>query len=368
MDIDISETLSWDRLHALLEPVLVAVRDVAAELDREHAFPAAALEGLRSAGALLAPLPLSLGGLGLGTEPPAAPRILDLLRRIGHGSLALGRVYEGHVNALRLVMRYGTQAQARQVARDAHDGHLFALWIAEPANAPVRVAAGKLFGSKRFASAAGVATRTLITAERPEGGSQMLLLSLRAGQAVEGPPLDLQGMRSARTGSVRLDGIVVAADQFVGLPGDYMRQPEISLGAWRTLAVLLGGLEALVEELQRELAARGRAGNPHQLARMGHALVARETARLWLEHVATLAEAADAGEDAANYVKLARLAVERCCVEAIGLAQRSAGLAAFLQPHPIERLCRDLGTYLRQPALDEVLAEAAAHFTASTPP
>jgi alkylation response protein AidB-like acyl-CoA dehydrogenase len=196
----------------------------------------------------------------------------------------------------------------------------------------------------------------------------MLLLRLHPGQGVEGPPLELQGMRSAMTGSVRLDDVEVAADGFVGLPGDYMRQPEISLGAWRTLAVLLGGVDALVQELQRELAARGRAGNPHQLARVGQVLIARETAQLWLQRTALLAEAREAGKDAANYVKLARLAVEACCVEAIRLAQRSVGLAAFLQPHPIERLCRDIGTYLRQPALDDVLAEAATHFLASTPP
>jgi hypothetical protein len=44
------------------------------------------------------------------------------------------------------------------------------------------------------------------------------------------------------------------------------------------------------------------------------------------------------------------------------LAQRSLGLAAFFQPSPIERLMRDLGTYLRQPAPDEALTEAASWF------
>jgi len=44
------------------------------------------------------------------------------------------------------------------------------------------------------------------------------------------------------------------------------------------------------------------------------------------------------------------------------LAQRSLGLAAFVRPHPVERLCRDLATYLRQPAMDMVLDEAATYF------
>ena len=46
------------------------------------------------------------------------------------------------------------------------------------------------------------------------------------------------------------------------------------------------------------------------------------------------------------------------------LAQRSLGLAAFIRGAPVERLCRDLGTYLRQPAPDAILDEAAAYFMA----
>ena len=39
------------------------------------------------------------------------------------------------------------------------------------------------------------------------------------------------------------------------------------------------------------------------------------------------------------------------------------GLACFLRTHPVERLSRDLATYLRQPAPDITLTDAAAHFT-----
>ena len=91
-------------------------------------------------------------------------------------------------------------------------------------------------------------------------------------------------------------------------------------------------------------------------------MIARETASLWVYRCGVLAEADDADERAANYVKLARVAVEQACNQAIPLAQRSLGLGAFVRPHPVERLCRDLGTYLRQPAMDMVLDEAAVYF------
>jgi hypothetical protein len=61
-------------------------------------------------------------------------------------------------------------------------------------------------------------------------------------------------------------------------------------------------------------------------------------------------------------VGLARIAVETACLDAMRLVQRSVGLSSFRQGNPIERICRDLSTYLRQPAPDEVLTEAASWF------
>ncbi len=65
--------------------------------------------------------------------------------------------------------------------------------------------------------------------------------------------------------------------------------------------------------------------------------------------------------DQVAYVNLARIAVENACFELMRHAQRGLGLAALLQPNPVERLLRDLATYLRQPAPDLVLTEAAQH-------
>ena len=59
---------------------------------------------------------------------------------------------------------------------------------------------------------------------------------------------------------------------------------------------------------------------------------------------------------------LARIAVETACLDVLRIAQRALGLAAFRQGELAELLLRDLATYLRQPAPDETLAEAAAHF------
>ena len=149
----------------------------------------------------------------------------------------------------------------------------------------------------------------------------------------------------------------------VGGDGDYLRQPDFSAGAWRTSAVTLGGLEALVAYACAQLVARGRQDDPHQQARIGEALIAQETASLWTRSAAGIAEAGDgAAEDAANYVNLARLAVEAACLDAMRLVQRALGLAAFQRGTLPEMLLRDLALYLRQPAPDATLTEAAGHF------
>jgi alkylation response protein AidB-like acyl-CoA dehydrogenase len=91
--------------------------------------------------------------------------------------------------------------------------------------------------------------------------------------------------------------------------------------------------------------------------------VATETAKLWVARAAELAEQHD-GRDPGQvvaYVNLARSAVERAGLDVLELVHRSVGLAGFLRTHPIERLSRDLATYLRQPAPDRALTTAAAY-------
>ena len=100
------------------------VRDIArlaatraSDLDQDGAFPTEDIHALTAIGALKAPMPPAYGGLGLGTTPEGAPALLDVLRWIGHGSLPLGRLYEGHVNALALLVRFGSASQVEDGAR-----------------------------------------------------------------------------------------------------------------------------------------------------------------------------------------------------------------------------------------------------------
>ncbi|GBQ79885.1 acyl-CoA dehydrogenase [Gluconacetobacter johannae DSM 13595] len=352
---------------AALVALLPALEQEASENDGAAAFPREGMAHLRHLGAFSAPLPRAWGGRGYGTEPAGALGLLRLLRLVGQGSLAVGRLLEGHVNAIRLVARYGTDAQMRRVAADVRDGALLGIWVTEGVE-PVRFhddgAAIVLHGEKLFASGALQVTRPLITARAANGDTRLILVPRDDAGSASLSVGDVSGMRGAGTGRCDFTGVVLTPDALVGQPGDYLRQPEFSAGAWRGIAVALGGIDRLVDLLRLQLADRARDGDPHQRVRVGLALIARETAALWARKAALVAEGRgfDPGDVAAT-VNLARIATERAGLDVIELVQRGLGLSAFVTSNVVERILRDLATYLRQPAPDETLVEAAGWFT-----
>ncbi len=355
--------LSRQHLVVSLAEQVPAMQARAIALDRTTAFPSADIALLRALGALSAPIPETLGGLGMGTEPAAALALMDTLRLLGRGNLSVGRLYEAHVNALRLIMRLGSPSLRRQAAEDALAGHLFGLWVTDAPNDPLRLARdGTLTGGKAPCSGAGHASRALITAAS-DGQTTLHVVALPPGTRADLSGWDAHGMRASLSGAMDLTGLTAGPP--LGQPGDYLRQPDFSAGAWRTSAVTLGGIEALVAELRAQLLARHRDQDPHQRARVGEALIAQETARLWVRRAALLGEAneGDAG-DIANTINLARLAVEAAALEALRIVQRALGMGAFRGGTLSELLFRDLAMYLRQPAPDETLTEATAHFMA----
>ncbi|MCE4226205.1 acyl-CoA/acyl-ACP dehydrogenase [Methylobacterium sp. C25] len=347
------------------EVVVAAAVTLDDDLDCHDAFPTKAFEHFRQRGLLAAPLPVERGGADL-CEVSETEALRDVLYLVGRGSLVLGRLYEGHVNALALALRYGDAETRKQVSADATAGHLFGVWNTEPAQGGLSMTrhggALVLAGSKCFASGAGHVTRPLVTARIDDGRRLMLIVPLESGLRAETESWRPQGMRATATGTVDFSGLQLDVGAVVGEPDDYLRQPFFSCGAWRFLAVQCGGIAAVFEALRDHLVKTDRGGDPHQRARLGEAATGVETARLFVARAAEAAAAAEADPEAAiAYVNLARGAVERSGLDVIELAQRSVGLSGFLETHPLERRVRDLATYLRQPAPDHALASAAGY-------
>ncbi len=149
--------LAYDAVAAARQVAATAAMR-AADQDRDQGFPAEDVADLARLGLLAAPVPSMAGGAGQGEEP-GARRLAAVLRLVGYGSLALGRLYEGHVNALQLVALYGGPEQRERLFADARDGHLFGVWNTEPPEGGLTLEDGagglRLAGVKTFASGAG---------------------------------------------------------------------------------------------------------------------------------------------------------------------------------------------------------------------
>ena len=336
-----------------------------ADFDHDGADPRGLCAPLTEQGLFVDPLPTAYGGSGLDT---AAEPLARTLMIVGGADLSAGRIFEGHVNAVKLVFRYGDEAQKRALADDVHAGAVCGVWNAEAPPGlqldpvPGEAGLGRLQGGKIYASGLGLVSRPILTARTPHG--EMLMLAPRL---IVTPPHDLsawtvRGMRATATGTVDFTGLEIGAGDIVGKAGAYYRAPLFKGGAWRFAAVQTGAILRIVQLMRQELRARRREGDPHQKARLGTAAIAAETAELWVLRAAALAEDPSSDPAAVDaYVNLARLAVERAALEAIGLAERGLGLSALTRPNPVERVVRDLCTYLRQPFPDGALEDAAAY-------
>ena len=326
---------------------------------------------LHSSGLAMAPLPVRFGGWDL-IGPTGHRELVTVLRLIGSSDLSVARVFEGHVNAVELVCRYGSPAQAADLARDIAQGALSAVWGADDAaglHAYREPAGWRLQGRKIWASGAGHITRPVVTA-KTEAGQILLMLRLEPGERADLSGWTPRGMRSSATGTVELTGYVAEASQQIGAPGDYMRQPHFSGGAWRFCAVHLGAMERLVDLLREHLVTRKRSGDPFQLQRVAGCVAAVTTAKFWIAEVASkLASYDAAGEVSAAalvaFANLTRTVTERAGLDVLEHVERGVGLGAFIRPHPIERITRDLATYLRQPVPDAAMADAAGFILAS---
>ena len=336
----------------------------ASNRDCDGGFPDDEIAALHGGGLLSAPFPVCLGGHGLGDDEPDECR--RVLVAIGRGSLVLGRLYEGHVNAVGLVARYGSDANLRLLQLEAEAGRPSGVWMAgEPLRLERSGGGYSLRGKKILCSGAGHFRRPLVAADF-EGGSVMVIPHVAEPGRVDNAGWTAHGMRATATGTVDFTGIEVGEDEIVGRPGDYLRSPYFRGGAWRVIAVQLGGLEAILDHYRSQLGQSPLRDHPLQLARFGEALIAVETARLWVDKACAVASGPF--DDAAAvdaYVDLARNAFEGAALRAVALAQKAIGLKTFLRPNPLERIIRDLTTYLRQPALDASLMSAAAFHLAS---
>ena len=263
---------------------------------------------------------------------------------MGVTDIPLGRLVEGHVDALRILDQAGVEP--RSAAR-------YGVWASRSAGtgvaAAVEGAALRLNGTIRFASGSGVIDRALVPVWLdPE---THLLVDL----AVDGLPVDrshwnTSAMRVSHSHTVTVEDLVVDAADLVGEPGFYLGRPGFLPGGVGVAAVWAGGLSRVLDVTVAMLA--GRRVTEAQDARLGRvrvqliaALIAVRTAgsrldELWPDlpdpTVATLV---------AEVVTESRAVVAHAVMAALPEVRLLAGPAGLAFDPDVGHAVDDLGLY-----------------------
>lgn len=351
----------------------------AAKIDQIGAFPIEEFKQIAATGLLAVPLDRALGGLGLGIDANTTHELLKLLKIIGRGNLAIGRIYEGHVNALQLIQTFGTPEQIDRYAEDVRDRHkVFGVWNAEDADSlkiiPLENGNYRLEGCKTFASGSGFVDRPFANGTLPDGRWQMCIVPMDEVATIADPSWwQPSGMRATASYKVDFTGVELPETALIGQPNDYYRQPWLTTGVVRFAAVQLGGAEALFDEARQFLHSLGRTQDPYQEERFGKMAIALESGHLWLQGaadmIANYAPIFAGSPDQIQpdsiklvaYANMVRTTIEQICLDVMQLVQRSVGTRGLLPPTAIDRINRDLTLYLRQPAFDAAIANVGQY-------
>ena len=321
-------------------------------------FPSEEFRELADCGALAAALPQAFGGLGFGVDPGLQRDLLFLLHSLGRGNQVVGRLFEGHVNALLLVHEYGSDEQMARVARDVLDqGTVFGVWNTGPAGQPTLTRQGdgsyRLSGGKTFASGAGSIQRALVTGGSEEGWQMFIVPLDQVDYKIDFDSWHPMGMEGSDSFTVDFTGVEIGPEALIGTPDQYYAEPLFTGGAFRFSAVQLGGAEALFDFCREYLLGVNYHGDPHQLHRMGRMAVAIESGRQWMEQAAQWLETD--GSDLKNQARMMRVATNEICTMVMNLVEVSIGARGLQGRQPFGRMLRDLQMYLRQAGHDNAI-------------
>ncbi len=340
---------------AQLDQAIAAIAADAARLDREPAFPAAAFAALERAGALTATIGAARAG-----EPVAAE--WELLRRVAAADASVGRVLDGHLNAIeRLEVAADPQLRERELALVEGGGRLLGVWGADPGpgeGPPARLVESDdgliLRGVKTFCSGAGGVDAALVMVGSDDPQPPRLALVACAGVEIDRGWYRAAGLRASESHRVVFDDAPVLG--VLGEPGELVREPWFSRDAMRTAASWTGMVDAAAEAALDELAERRR-DDPLAALAAGRIVALHGTVEAWLRRAAAAADSDPAPRSTATAM---RAEIDRAAKALLETAAAACGSHPFVTGGRLDRARRDLETFLLQHRLDPLLAKLGA--------
>jgi hypothetical protein len=264
------------------------------------------------------------------------------LAEVSARDLSLGRLFEGHTDAVAILSEAG---------RPAAPAAVMGVWAARRSDAHVvatRDRAGwRLQGRKPWASGAGGLSHALVTAATEDGDCLFEVPLHGPGVTVVPGTWPAVGMAGSESSDVDFD-LVVADDALIGGPGWYVDRPGFWFGSVGVAACWLGGALGMVRALQADLSARRPDG--YQLAHLGAALARCSSLARDLAWAATRIDADPA--DPARAIRPVsfeiRHLVEDGCLEVLAHVGRAGGAGPLCQDPAQARRAADLPVYIRQ--------------------
>ena len=355
---------------AAIDRCLSEIAARATASDSVDVAPAAEIESLASAGLLKITLPGEPLDFNLGNTS----KLLELLKRVGKANLSIGRIYEGHINALYLIHLFANPAQKEYWYRKAAQDSLFAVWNTQADNGIKLCQEGekiKVSGKKTFCSGAAIVTTGLITGEiatEDRQGWQMMLVEMDQihEDHIDKSSWKTLGMRASGSFTVDFSGYTIQEHGLLGQPGEYLKQPYFNGGAIRFAAVQLGGVEAIAAETITYLKLLNRTDNELQNVRIANIMTGVSSGNLWINRAGInfdlWANLPEKAEDLIAFANMTRTAIEEIGVLVMKNSNECVGARGLMQPFVLERLYRDLSFYLRQPAPDATKLAIASFF------
>lgn len=350
---------------------LAQIAALASMSDLSDVAPAKEFQLLAGVGLLKITLP----GEELDFNLPKTESLLQLLKDVGKANLSVGRIYEGHINALHFVHLFGTEEQKafwyNQVReRDA----LFSVWNTQAGNGVVfkeKNGCLKLGGQKTFSSGASIVSFSLITGNintKDRNGWQMVIVDMAkiGDDKIDKSTWKTLGMKASGSYIVDFSDYEVKGDDLLGLPGDYFTQPYFNGGAIRFAAVQLGGAETIAQATIQYLMQMNRKEDPIQNTRISNIMSAITSGNLWIQQAGRNFDSwtpdPDKSKDLIAFANMTRTAIEEIGTLVMKESNRCVGARGLMFPFEFERMHRDLTFYLRQPAPDATKLEIAKHF------
>lgn len=282
------------------------------------------------------------------------------LMKVGAANLSVGRLLEGHINAMGLIALYGTRYQRAAVYEKVARGGLLGVWGAD-AEVPVTCAPtdNRLSGAKTYASGLGTVTDAIVTVNSGPD-VRLALVDVHDMDRADPAEWQMQGMKATASGRYDFTGMPTGSFDWIGQPGDYLKEPHFVGGVWRIAALQVGAAVGLLDRAAETLRAADRLSAEAQKSRLMSALMAAWSGMALVERAALAAGGSnDEPERLVSVSIAARLITEEIGLDAIRAVEQSLGLRHFAAHSDTGRIARDLSVYLRQAARDAFLQRAA---------